>query len=335
VRQEPGEAILEVKDLHHEFVERAGTGKGRRVQALRGVSLDLEKGECVGLVGESGSGKTTLARVILRLIQPTSGEVLFRGRNVLTMEPKELREFRRGVQIVFQDPFGSLNPRVRAGRMLEEILKVHQGSLPPSARQDRVEELLSLVGLQPDVARRYPHEFSGGQRQRLGIARALSVRPEVLILDEPVSALDLSVQAQILNLLADLRESLGLTFLFITHDLSVLRQVADRVGVFYLGKLVELGPVGSLFAEPLHPYTRGLLAAATEPEEPAGEGGEWALLPGEPPSPVDPPTGCAFHPRCPHPSKDPQCGDATPSLEAVEDGWKVACWKVREHLASP
>ncbi|MGW8268377.1 MAG: ABC transporter ATP-binding protein, partial [Longimicrobiales bacterium] len=329
------ETILEVKELRHEFVERAGPGKGRRVQALRGVSLGLERGECVGLVGESGSGKTTLARAILRLIQPTSGEVLFRGRDVLTMGPKEVREFRKGVQIVFQDPFGSLNPRVPAGRMLEEILRVHQPDLPPAERKDRVEELLSLVGLQPEVTRRYPHQFSGGQRQRLGIARALSVRPDVLILDEPVSALDLSVQAQILNLLADLKASLGLTFLFITHDLSVLRQVADRVGVFYLGRLVEIGPIGSLFADPLHPYTRGLLAAAAEPGEAAMDGEDWSLLPGEPPSPLDPPTGCAFHPRCPHPSKDPQCVAGPPSLDSVDDRREVACWKARKHLACP
>jgi len=335
VTRESRDTILEVRDLRHEFVERAGPGRGRRVQALRGVSLGLEKGECVGLAGESGSGKTTLARAILRLIQPTSGEVLFRGRDVLSMGPKALREFRKGVQIVFQDPFGSLNPRIPAGRMLEEILKVHEGTLRPGDRQERVEELLSLVGLQPEVAHRYPHQFSGGQRQRLGIARALSVRPDVLILDEPVSALDLSIQAQILNLLSDLRASLGLTFLFISHDLSVLRQVADRVGVFYLGRLVEIGPIGSLFGDPLHPYTRGLLAAASQPEETAGEGGEWSLLPGEPPSPLDPPTGCAFHPRCPHPSKDAQCRATAPSLDCVDDRREVACWKVGKHLACP
>ena len=330
-----GEPILAIHDLHHEFIERAGTGKGRRIQALRGVSLDLEKGECMGLVGESGSGKTTLARAILRLIQPTRGSVLFRGKDVLTMGRRELREYRKGVQIVFQDPFGSLNPRLRAGQMLEEILLVHQGSLSAPARKDRVEELLSLVGLPPEVALRYPHQFSGGQRQRLGIARALSVQPEVLVLDEPVSALDLSVQAQILNLLADLQRSLGLTYLLITHDLSVLRQVADRVGVFYLGKMVEMGPTGGVFEEPLHPYTRALMAAAIQPEEDADDIDGWGLLPGEPPSPADPPTGCAFHPRCPHPSKDRECVAGTPVLEPPDRGRKVACWKVREHLTCP
>lgn len=330
-----GDPILVVRDLHHEFVERAGNGKGGKLQALRGVSLELGKGECLGLVGESGSGKTTLARAILRLIQPTSGSVLFRGRDVLKMGPRELQEFRRGVQIVFQDPFGSLNPRLRAGRMLEEVLKVHQGALSAADRRERVAELLSLVGLQPDVALRYPHQFSGGQRQRLGIARALSVQPEVLVLDEPVSALDLSVQAQILNLLADLQGSMGLTYLLITHDLSVLRQVADRVGVFYLGRIVELGHTGPLFAEPLHPYAKGLLSAAAQSEESPGEGGEWALLPGEPPSPLDPPTGCAFHPRCPHPLKDGGCAAAAPELEPQDDVRKVACWKVRDHFTRP
>ena len=327
-----GETVLEVLGLRHEFPERTGAG---RVKALRGVSLELKRGECLGLAGESGSGKTTLARAILRLVQPTGGAVLFRGRDVLRMDPSEIREFRRSVQIVFQDPFGSLNPRFRAGQMLEEVLKVHQRGLQKGERKDRAAELLSLVGLSPEVADRYPHEFSGGQRQRLGIARALSVEPEVLVLDEPVSALDLSVQAQILNLLTDLQESLGLTYLLITHDLSVLRQVADRVGVFYLGEVVEIGPTGTLFAEPLHPYTRGLLSAADPLDGLSGEIGEWNLLPGEPPSPVDPPTGCAFHTRCPHPLKDQECGDDSPLLQEVETARKVACWKVREHLVRP
>jgi oligopeptide/dipeptide ABC transporter ATP-binding protein len=332
----PGtEAILTVRDLHHEFREKPLGGRTRRVKALRGVTLDLKSGECLALVGESGSGKTTLARLILRLIQPTGGSVFFQGEDVFSMGPGELMEFRRRVQIVFQDPYGSLNPRLRAGRMLEEVLTVHGEATTPAKRKERAAELLSLVGLHTDSMERYPHEFSGGQRQRLGIARALSVQPEVLVLDEPVSALDLSVQAQILNLLAELQGSLGLTYLFITHDLSVVRQVADRVGVLYLGKLVEVGPTGRIFSDPLHPYTKGLLAAATPPEELAGERSGWTLLPGEPPSPVDPPTGCAFHPRCPHPSKDPACGAKQPPLDPVEGARKVACWKAREQLAGP
>ncbi len=324
-----------IRNLKHEFPGRRGARSGPRVQALRGVSLDLLEGECLGLVGESGSGKTTLARVALRLLEPTQGTVSFRGTDVHEMGPRELEEFRRSVQIVFQDPSGSLNPRLGAGAMLEEALAVHQPELSKSARRDRVSNLLSMVGLRPEVAYRYPHEFSGGQRQRLGIARALSVEPEVLILDEPVSALDLSVQAQILNLLAELRQSLGLTYLLITHDLSVLRQVTDRVAVFYLGEVVEVGATEALFDQPAHPYTKGLLTAATPLEEaPAGEG-DWTVLPGEPPSPLTPPTGCAFHPRCPHPSKGPECAGETPVLLPATDGRKVACFKAREHLAGP
>ena len=327
------ETVLSIRDLHREFLERPGGGKVRRIQALRGVDLDLHSGECLALVGESGCGKTTLARVVLRLLNATRGSVLFRGREVFGFGPRELMAYRRSVQIVFQDPYGSLNPRLRAGRMLEEVLEVHQKHLSEGKRKGRVAELLSLVGLQPEAASRYPHEFSGGQRQRLGIARALSVGPEVLVLDEPVSALDLSVQAQILNLLTDLQRDLGLTYLFITHDLSVVRQVADRVGVLYLGKVVEVGPAKEIFAEPLHPYTRGLLIAAMAQEEPTLERSPWAILPGEPPSPAAPPAGCVFHPRCPHPSKGPQCTTASPPRDPWDDRREVACWKVWEHLA--
>lgn len=326
---------LEIRDLQHHFPGRKGARKGPTVKALRGVSLDLLEGECLGLVGESGSGKTTLARAILRLLRPAEGTVTFRGEDIHTMGPKRLQAFRKRVQIVFQDPFGSLNPRIQAGRMLEEVLIVHRPDLTKEARRARVNELLALVGLRPEVEHRYPHEFSGGQRQRLGIARALSVEPEILILDEPVSALDLSVQAQILNLLAELKRSLGLTYLLITHDLSVLRQVTDRVAVFYLGQIVEIGATGALFDRPVHPYTKGLLAAATPLDEATAEGGEWTVLPGEPPSPVNPPTGCAFHPRCPHPSKALDCASEEPRLEPMGDGRKVACLKAREHLAGP
>ena len=333
MKQAPTEVVLSIRDLHREFLERPRGGQVRRIQALRGVDLDLLSGECLALVGESGCGKTTLARVVLRLLEATRGSVLFRGREVFGFGRRELMAYRRRVQIVFQDPYGSLNPRLRAGQMLEEVLKFHQKHLSEGERQDRVAELLSLVGLQQEAASRYPHEFSGGQRQRLGIARALSVGPEVLVLDEPVSALDLSVQAQILNLLTDLQRALGLTYLFITHDLSVVRQVADRVGVFYLGEVVEIGPAREIFAEPLHPYTRGLLTAAMAQEEPALERSPWAILPGEPPSPAAPPVGCVFHPRCPHPSKGPECATAPPPRDPWDDMREVACWKVWEHLA--
>jgi oligopeptide/dipeptide ABC transporter ATP-binding protein len=300
------------------------------VQALRGVSLDLVKGECLALVGESGSGKTTLARAILLLLRPTGGKVLFRGRDVLGMSPGEVMEFRRRAQIVFQDPFGSLNPRLRAGAMLEEVLRVHGGPSTPVGRRERVVELLELVGLRERHASRYPHEFSGGQRQRLVIARALSVNPELLVLDEPVSALDLSVRAQVLNLLKDLQERLSLTMLLVAHDLSVVRQVADRVALLYAGSVVESAPVEGLFADPVHPYTRGLMAAADPLGKSIVGSRSWALLPGEPPSATRPPQGCAFYPRCPHPHKDGECVRASPGPTDLGAARSVACWKESE-----
>jgi peptide/nickel transport system ATP-binding protein len=254
------------------------------------------------------------------------------------MSRKELREFRTRAQIVFQDPFGSLNPRLRAGRMLEEVLRVHGGEMTGEERKDRVRALLALVGLPKHASLRLPHEFSGGQRQRLGIARALAVKPEILILDEPVSALDLSVQAQILNLLGDLRSRLNLTYLFVSHDLSVVRHVAERVAVLYLGRVVEVGPTPTVFAHPLHPYTRGLMTAADplSTEEGGGLGtGSGGLLGGEAPSPFDPPTGCALNPRCPHPSKDQECLTKIPSLGESEGGRQVACWKAGKHPVNP
>ncbi len=291
------------------------------------MSFDLRESECLAVVGESGSGKTTLARSLLRLVQPTGGEVLFRGVDVLAMDSDELLAFRRKAQIVFQDPFGSLNPRLRAGPMLDEILRVHGHGASSGAREERVAELLQLVGLHPSHAGRYPHEFSGGQRQRLGIARALSVEPELLILDEPVSALDLSVQAQILNLLRDLQGRLALTVILVAHDLAVVRQMADRVAVMYGGKIVEISPVGALFEEPAHPYTRGLLEAASPVGVSARGMGRWELLPGEAPSPIRPPGGCALNPRCPHPGKDQECIDKSPELRGLTPGRAVACWK--------
>lgn len=329
VRTGPGKTLLTIRNLTHEFAPqgwgRAGT-KGS-VQALRGVSFDLKESECLAVVGESGSGKTTLARSLLRLVEPAGGEVLYRGVDVLTMTSDELLAFRRKAQIVFQDPFGSLNPRLRAGSMLDEILQVHGDSASSGVRGERVVELLQLVGLHPSHAERYPHEFSGGQRQRLGIARALSVEPEFLILDEPVSALDLSVQAQILNLLGDLQERLDLTVILVAHDLAVVRQVADRVAVMYGGKIVEISPVQNLFEIPAHPYTRGLLEAA-DPDLALDRGeGLRELLPVEVPGPLGPPDGCAFYPRCPHPERDQKCVDKSPELEGMSPGREVACWK--------
>lgn len=323
------EVLLSVRRLTHDFTPR-GRGKATRmgpVRALRGVSFDVMKGECLAVVGESGSGKTTMARGLLRLIQPTGGEVLYRGIDVLTMGPAELKAFRGKAQIVFQDPFGSLNPRLRAGSMLDEILRV-QGKLgDPEARTKRVSELLRLVGLHTTHADRYPHEFSGGQRQRLGIARALSVDPELLILDEPVSALDLSVQAQILNLLKDLQERLSLTLILVAHDLAVVRQLADRVAVVYGGKMVEISSVDDLFGAPAHPYARELLAAAISRDLSARREGVRGLFSGDGPAPVDTPDGCVFHPRCPHPERDRECVDQEPELLGMSSGRKVACWK--------
>jgi oligopeptide/dipeptide ABC transporter ATP-binding protein len=262
-------------------------------------------------------------------MEPTSGRVFYRGRDVLTMGREDLLAFRKKAQIVFQDPFGSLNPRLRAGSVLEEVLKVHGGGSPPE-RKERVRELMSLVGLHPSHAGRYPHEFSGGQRQRLGIARALAVGPEILVLDEPVSALDLSVQAQILNLLQDLQDRLSLTLLLVAHDLSVVRHLADRVAVMYLGRLVEVSPVEELFVSPAHPYTRGLLAGADPAEPGPSRFDGWAPLPGDSPNPVAPPAGCAYHPRCPHPSKDRECELEEPDLGASRGARHFACWKESE-----
>lgn len=321
--------ILSVKELAVDFPWR---GKGIRSEkgtfkALRGVSFDLLEGECLGIVGESGSGKTTLARALLRLVEPSGGSVRFRDTQVGELERDGLREFRKKAQIVFQDPFGSLNPRLRAGAMLEEILRVHNLVDSRSQAHGRAEELLGLVGLHPSHATRYPHEFSGGQRQRLGIARALSVEPDLLILDEPVSALDLSVQAQILNLLLELKENLGLTVILVAHDLAVVRQMADRVAVFYGGRIVEISPVGALFDEPRHPYTRALMYAA-DPERAGNRGwSNWEANPGEPPSPLHPSTGCDFEPRCPHPEKDAGCVGEAPELRPISKQCEVACWK--------
>jgi oligopeptide/dipeptide ABC transporter ATP-binding protein len=306
-------------------------GRNSPVIALREVSFDLYEGECLGLVGESGSGKTTLARAILRLVEPKSGEVFFQGANVLAMTPQELRAFRRRAQIVFQDPFGSLNPRIRAGSALDEILRVHGGPGTRRERQKKVSEVLQLVGLHPSHAVRYPHELSGGQRQRLGIARALTVEPDFLVLDEPVSALDLSVQAQILNLLADLRRRLSLSVIFIAHDLGVVQQVADRVAVMYGGRIVETSPVGELFQGPAHPYTRALLEAAAPGLLIGSEELVWNLLPGDLPDSVASSGGCSLYSRCPHPGKDRRCREEEPELMGLAPGRDVACWKEMPH----
>ncbi|HKT00529.1 MAG TPA: dipeptide ABC transporter ATP-binding protein [Rugosimonospora sp.] len=288
------EPILSATNLVKHFPSRRGA-----VRAVDGVSLDLHPGETLGVVGESGCGKSTLARLLLRLETPTAGRVTFEGRDVHRMSGPELRRLRRGVQMVLQDPYTSLNPRMTVGAIVGEPFAIHRDAAPRGERRTRVRELLDLVGLNPEHINRYPHQFSGGQRQRIGIARALALRPSVLVCDEPVSALDVSVQAQVLNLLARLQRELGLAYLFIAHDLAVVRQVCDRVAVMYLGKIVETGTGAEIYQRATHPYTQALLAAAPVPDPAVARARRGAVrLAGEVPSPIDPPSGCRFRTRC-------------------------------------
>jgi len=290
------------------------------VKAVEKINLEIRAGETLGLVGESGSGKSTLGRLLLRLIEPTSGKVFFDGQDLSTMSRGALRQLRRLMQVVFQDPYASLNPRMKVASIVGEGLEIHKLARGKE-KQDRIAELLRLVGLDPDAMGRYPHEFSGGQRQRIGIARALAVNPRFLVLDEPVSALDVSIQAQIINLLQDLQEQLHLTYLFIAHDLRVVEHISQRVAIMYLGKIVEIAEAEELYRDPRHPYTRALLSAI--PVIDAEAKPERMRLPGEVPSPVDPPPGCGFHPRCPY-AKD-VCRTAEPRLETGREGHAVAC----------
>jgi oligopeptide/dipeptide ABC transporter ATP-binding protein len=316
------EPLLSARGLVKRYPLRTGVfGRDGTFAAVDGVSFDVGHGETLGLVGESGSGKSTIGRLLLRLEEPTAGSVLFDGEDWLALDAPELRRRRRDLQIVFQDPQTSLNPRIRCGAQIAEPLVV-QRIARGSALRERVGALLDEVGLSRDVARRLPAELSGGQRQRVAIARALATRPKFVVCDEPVSALDVSVAAQILNLLAALREKIGLSYLFISHDLAVVSQVADRVAVLYLGRIVELGTPAELFARPLHPYTAALVSAA--PKADPFEPGARIALPGEPPSPATPPGGCAFHPRCP--IARPRCREEAPPLAASRDGRPVACF---------
>ena len=323
------DALLDVQDLRKYFPVRRGLlGKSvAQVRAVDGVSFRLQRGETLGLVGESGCGKSTTGRAILRLIEPTGGRVFFGGQNLAELDRTQLIEFRRRAQIVFQDPFGSLNPRLTVESMLAEILKVHGLGDTPAKRSGRISELLEMVGLHAEHAGRYPHEFSGGQRQRIGIARALAVEPEFIICDEPVSALDVSVQAQVINLLRDLQKKLGLTYLFIAHDLAVVEYMSDRVAVMYLGKIVEMAPGEELYKNPFHPYTQALLSAAPRRDPKAERARERIRLSGDVPSPIRPPSGCPFYARCPHPEKDEECRNVVPPLEVKTQSHLAACCK--------
>ncbi|MBK8312528.1 MAG: ATP-binding cassette domain-containing protein [Acidobacteria bacterium] len=310
-------ALVEISDLIKHF-----PASGRQmVRAVDGVSFTINRGETLGLVGESGCGKTTIGRTILRLIEPTGGRIRFDGRNLLELNRTEMRELRRRMQIIFQDPYSSLNPRMKVGDIIGEPLAVHKTG-DRRERRDRVAELLTVVGLDPDYAGRYPHEFSGGQRQRIGIARALALNPDFIVADEPVSALDVSVQAQVVNLLQDLQEKLGLTYLFISHGLAVVKHISSRVGVMYLGKLVELAPAENIYAKPVHPYTQALLAAIPVPD-PLAKKNDFQRLSGDVPTPINPPSGCRFHPRCPHAME--RCRFEEPEFTEKSPGHFTAC----------
>ena len=325
--------LVEVRDLvKHYAGERAWLGlwKPRAfVRAVDGVSFAIPAGRTLGLVGESGSGKTTVARTLMRLTEPTRGSFRLEGEEVFALAPGPLRALRRRMQIVFQDPYSSLNPRMTVHQTLREPLQIHRLAAR-SERDARVRALLDEVGLDAELADRYPHELSGGQRQRVGIARALSVEPKFLVCDEPVSALDVSVQAQVLNLLTDLQRKRGLTYLFIAHDLAVVKHIADDVAVMYLGRLVERAPAATVYSLPRHPYTRSLLSAVPVPDPTAQQ--QRIVLQGDAPSPANPPPGCPFHPRCPHPKKSDRCHTEIPAPREVAPGQLVACHFAEEPM---
>jgi oligopeptide transport system ATP-binding protein len=316
-------ALLRVQDLTKNFEIGGGLfGRGQVVHAVDGVSFEIGRAETLGLVGESGSGKSTTGRCVLRLIEPTSGEIWFEEDDVVAMDSRALRAMRRDIQIIFQDPFASLNPRMTVGAIIGEALTIHHLAKTRAEFAARVTELLEIVGLQADHMRRYPHEFSGGQRQRIGIARALAVEPKLIVCDEPVSALDVSIQAQVINLLEDLQQKFGIAYLFIAHDLSVVEHISMRVAVMYLGRIVETASARDLYASPLHPYTEALLSAVPVTDPAARR--QRIVLQGEVPSPIHPPSGCHFHTRCPI-RQLPLCSQEIPRLKETSDGHKVAC----------
>ena len=320
------DVLLEVKDLKMYFPVTSGMLFQRtvaQVKAVDGVSFTVKRGETLGLVGESGCGKTTTGRCILQLYKPTAGEVIFDGQDLTQLKTKQMRAMRREMQLIFQDPYSSLNPRMTAGNIIGEPLIVHGLVHGKAEYREKVADLLQNVGLNPYMADRFPHEFSGGQRQRIGVARALSVSPKFIVADEPVSALDVSIQAQIINLLEDLQEQFNLTYLFIAHDLSVVRHISDRVGVMYLGHMVEMADRNEIYRNPVHPYTKALLSAVPIPDPVLDAQRERVLLTGEVPSPLNPPSGCVFHPRCP--VANYSCSVFLPELREVEPDHHAAC----------
>jgi oligopeptide/dipeptide ABC transporter ATP-binding protein len=323
------EVLLSTKDLKKYYEVKSGlfSRSTGAVRAVDGVTLEIYKGETLGLVGESGCGKTTLGQLILRLEVATAGQIFYRKRDVLDITPEQLRKLRRSMQIIFQDPFASLDPRMTVGSILEEAFIIHR-MLTREERQKKVFELLEKVDLRPELFKRYPHEFSGGQRQRIGIARALALDPEFIVCDEAVSALDVSIQAQILNLLIRLQSRLNLTYFFIAHDLNVVQYISDRIAVMYLGRIVELAPVEALSARNIHPYTSALLTASPEPDPNVER--EKRILTGEIPSPIDPPKGCHFHPRCPR--RLEHCDRRVPALVEIEPEHKVRCFLYHDQL---
>jgi len=316
------EPLLLVRNLRTTFPVYGGllSREIGRVKAVDGVSLRIDRGHTLGLVGESGCGKTTLGRSILRLLEPDEGELLVEGKNILSMGKGELRSMRRNLQIIFQDPYASLNPRMTAGAIVGEGMKIH-GIATGKSLRERVVKLFELVGLPPDALGRYPHEFSGGQRQRIGIARALSLTPSLIVADEPVSALDVSIQAQIINLLLDLQDKFGLSYLFISHDLRIVRHISDHVAVMYLGKIIEEASREELYSHPSHPYTQALLSAVPVPDPARRK--KKSSLSGDVPSPMNPPPGCSFHPRCPH--MENRCKEEFPLHREIAPGHKAAC----------
>jgi len=315
--------LLRVENLVKHFPVKGGmfSRTVERVHAVDGVSFEVEAGETLGLVGESGCGKSTTGRCILRLIEPTSGEVWFDGKNVTAMDARSLRTMCREMQIIFQDPYASLNPRMTVGAIIGEALVIHRLAKTQREFEQRVAQLLETVGLHPQHMRRYPHEFSGGQRQRIGIARALAVSPRLIVCDEPVSALDVSIQAQVINLLEDLQDTFRLTYVFIAHDLSVVEHISTRIAVMYLGRIVEIAPARKLYISPRHPYTEALLSAVPIPDPAVKR--KRVVLQGDVPNPIRPPAGCHFHPRCPHVME--RCRVETPLLREIEPGRKAAC----------